>query len=140
MATNSFISQNKNNNKNGAMKSFSVLRNISKNKSKSKNKKIIYDKKKSTYKRIENKLSSNSIIHIDNNNKMRDKNEEDIINNINIKHLYNSRINTLNNDKHNNNIRNNIFSWKKKKENKIDNMAYNYSYDILSENNKIFNM
>lgn len=25
-------------------------------------------------------------------------------------------------------------------ENKIDNMAYNYSYDILSENNKIFNM
>ena len=125
MATNSFISQNKNNNKNAAMKSFSVLRNVSKNKSKSKNKKIIYDKKKSTYKRIENKLSSNSIIHIDNNNKMKDKNEEDIINNINIKHLYNSRINTLNNDMHNNNIRNNIFSWKKKKEKAKNNNNFN---------------
>ena len=117
MSTNSFISQNKNNNKNGAIKSLSVLRNPSKNKSKIKNKKIIYDKKKSNYKRIENKLSSNSIINTENNNKkMKDKLEDNIINNINIKHLYNSRINTLNNEMHNNNIRNNIFSWKKKKE------------------------
>ena len=112
--TNSFISQNKNNNKSSIVKSLSVFRNTSNYKSKNKNKKIIYDKIKSNYKKIQNKLSCGNIsncLEI----KMKDKNEDNIYNNININNLYNSRTNTLNNNiNNNNNIKTNIFSWKKK--------------------------
>ncbi len=61
MTTNSFVAHNKKNLKNGIVKSLSTFRSTSKNKSKNKTKKIIYDKIKSNYKKIQNKLSNNNL-------------------------------------------------------------------------------
>ena len=121
MTTNSFIGHNKKNIKNGFVKSLSVYRNTSKNKSKNKTKKIMYDKIRSNYKKIQNKLSNNNIcnyIEI----KTKEKKDDNILNtNLNINNLYNSRMNTLNNNIHNNNI----FSWKKKIEKDKNNHNFN---------------
>jgi hypothetical protein len=123
MTVNSFIGHNKKNIKNGLVKSLSVYRNTSKNKSKNKTKKIIYDKIRANYKKIQNKLSNN---HISN---YKEKKDDNILDNLNINNLYNSRMNTLNNNIHNNNM----FSWKKKIENDNNNQNLN------SANGNLFN-
>ena len=115
MTVNSFIGHNKKNIKNGLVKSLSVYRNTSKNKSKNKTKKIIYDKIRANYKKIQNKLSNN---HISN---YKEKKDDNILDNLNINNLYNSRMNTLNNNMHNNNM----FSWKKKIEKDNNNQNLN---------------
>ena len=108
MTTNSFFDYNKKFTNNKIIKSFSVFRSISKDKSKSTKKRIIYDKIKNNFQKIQNKLSKSNFM--ENNNK--EKKDDSIFNNLNINNLYNSRINTLNNN--NEMEQKKIISWKKK--------------------------
>ena len=111
MSTNSFVVNNKKTDKN-KKKSFSVFRSSSKNKSKSKTKRIIYDKIKNNYKKYQNKLSNSNLMEM----KIKGKKDDNIFNNLNINNLYNSRMNTLNNNMHEHEQKK-ILSWKKKNEN-----------------------
>lgn len=120
MTANSFISHNKKNIKKGFVKSLSVYRYISKNKSKNKTKKIMYDKIKSNYKKIQNKLSNSNIYNYI-EMKIKEKKDDDILSNLNINNLHNSRMNKLNNNMYDNNI----FSWKKKIEKDKNNQNLN---------------
>ena len=108
--TNSFIDHNKKNNKYGMVKSLSVFHNTSKIKSKNKAKRIMFDRIKSNYKKI-NKLSNNNLSNFM-EIKIKSKKEDDnIFTNLNINNLYNARMNTLNTDIKKNN--NNYISWRK---------------------------
>ena len=122
MTTNSFVVHDKKNIKNGIVKSLSVFRSSSKNKAKN-NEKIIYDKIKTNYKKMENKLSNSNISNYI-EMKLKERKEEKYLNNLNtnnsLMHTLNSNLST--------NFQKNLFLWKKKfDKDKINNLHHNNS-------------
>jgi len=108
MSTNSFVVHHKKQIKNEIGKSLSVFHSTSQNKQKNNSRKIIYDKIKTNYKKIQNNLNNIDISNNVTENKAKEKKDEFKTNN----NVYNSRIHTLNNNMYNN--QKNVFSWKKK--------------------------
>ena len=111
MSTNSFVDHNKKNINNGMIKSLSVFRSTSKMKSKNKKKRIMFDRTKPNYKKI-NKLSNSNLSNFMEIKIKSKKDDDNIFTNLNINNLYNARMNTLNSDINSNNY----FSWRKKTE------------------------
>ena len=124
MTTSSFFFRDKKNLKNNMVKSLSVFRSTSKNKPKNA-KRIIYDKIRTNYKKIQNDLSNTNITNII-EIRLKGKNEDKFIKNLNTNH---SHIHTLSSNLYNS-IQKNIFSWKKKLEkekDKVNNLKHNNS-------------
>ena len=116
MTTSSFFIRDKKNLRNNMAKSLSVFRSTSKNKPKNA-KRIIYDKIRTNYKKIQNSLSNTNITNII-EIRLKGKNEEKCFKNLNTNH---SHIHTLSSNIYNN-LQKNIFSWKKKFEKDKDKM------------------
>ena len=130
MSTNSFVVHHKKQIKNEIGKSLSVFRSTSQNKQKNNSRKIIYDKIKTNYKKIQNNLNNIDISNNVTENKTKEKKDDYRTNN----NVYNSRIHTLNNNMNNN--QKNVFSWKKKIDKDKNNNLNSVNSNLCSTDRK----